>query len=329
MDSISLEIHATKIVWYIALLVVIIGVIGNVLSFAVCSRPNLKNTVFSVYFRFVATVDTITLVLNTFLQKFINYQFNFNILTYSNDVCRLFKIVAWVLTVTSAWTLAIISLDRYISIAFPTRVSIRKNMWFQLTICFLLLVKDLIYYGQLFFSFIETSNSYDNSTNQTLTSSTCQVINYDALYWMDLFNMCLVPSLIMFICTYLILKLLYDSKKSLSTRSLNLNKTRPAAISKRQQKLAITSLSLNVFFLVINVPMAGFQIFAYYVKLEEHLNKLILSVVYLLYYSNFSFGFYINVWVNSIFRKEFFNMFKFKLIGKQENQSKYVCSIAR
>ena len=76
MNSISLEIFITKIVWYIVLAIVIIGVLGNMIAFVVCSRSNLKNTVFSVYFRFIIIIDTLTLLLNTLLQKFMSGEYN-------------------------------------------------------------------------------------------------------------------------------------------------------------------------------------------------------------------------------------------------------------
>ena len=127
MDASSVENIITKVVWYITLVVVVIGVCGNVLAFVVCSRSNLKNTVFSIYFRSITVIDTLTLLLNTFLQKFMDAALSINISNSTNDVCRLTKIIAYALTVPSGWILVVISIDRYLSIAFPTRFPIRKN----------------------------------------------------------------------------------------------------------------------------------------------------------------------------------------------------------
>jgi hypothetical protein len=327
MDSISSEIFITKIVWYIVLSIVIIGVLGNIIAFAVCSRSNLKSTVFSVYFRFIIVIDTLTLLLNTLLQKFMSGEYNLKFYNISNDYCRLLKIIAWVLTVPSGWILVVISLDRYLSIAFPTRFRIRKKRLFQISVCIILVVKDFIYYGQIYFSFIQTTYSYDQSTNQSITaSSKCQFVSYDALYWMDVFNSTIIPGSLMLICTLMILKCLFDSKKNLT----NHNNTIPnrSIMSKRQQKLALTALSVNLFFFILNIPIITYNLYEYYVYIEPNQNNMIYSLIYLVYYLHYGSSFFINVTINSIFRQEFLALFCSLVKRKSIIGSKYVSRIS-
>jgi hypothetical protein len=331
MNDKTVEVLITKIIWYTILIVVIVGAFGNAIAFVVCSRSNLKNTVFSTYFRFIAVVDTTTLIFNTFLQKFMSAVFKIRLSTSSNDICRLTKIIAYALTVPSGWILVVVSLDRYLSIAFPTRFRIRKNRLFQLLICIILVLKDFVYYGQLYFSFVKYKTNitiYDNTTNQTNQtieqSWTCQEIEPALLSWLDLANSGILPTLLMFICTFFILKCLHDSKKNIIDHN---NQERPK-ISNRQKKFAITVLSLNIIFLLTNIPVVVWNVFReFQVYIEPNIQNLITSIIFLIYYIQYGSCFFINFTVNSIFKDEVFALFSCQNNGnKHQKNSKYVLS---
>jgi hypothetical protein len=303
----SPEEALTQIFWYMLLAVILIGVLANLIAFLVCSSSSLRNTVFSVYFRFIATIDTLTLLFNSFLQKFLAAMFEIKIYNMSNDYCRLNKIISYALTSTSSWILVAISVDRYLRIAFPIRFLFRKKRSLQLFVCILLLLKDLIFYSQLYMSFVQTTYSYDNTTNQSLEEITrCEVINANVLYWLDLFNSALIPGLLMLICTVMILKCLHDSKKINITSNGN-EKSISYSISNRQQKFAFTACILNLIFFVTNFPITVYDLYTDYYYVDATLKKMLFSFFFLIYYVNFGSVFFINFTVNSNFRKAFFS----------------------
>jgi hypothetical protein len=176
-------------VYYLILIVVILGVLGNVVAFAVCSRKKLQNTVFSIYFRFILLIDTCVLVFNG-LRTFIEYETNFQVINVSNDFCRLINIAQY-MSATSGWITSVISVDRLLSLRFPARFSLRKKSWFQVGVCFGLLVKDFVVYSQNYLSYLQ--KTFLNGSNGTVSESvTCQLDSIQALEWIDLFNAVLV-----------------------------------------------------------------------------------------------------------------------------------------
>jgi hypothetical protein len=284
---------------FFLLAIIAVGVVGNSVAFVVCSRSKLKTTVFSVYFRFVAFIDTITLLLNPFL-AFLTSQYRITPSIISNDWCRFFTIFMWAPTATTSWILMTISLDRLISIKFPARFLIRKKRWFQLAICFVWTVKDFIYYSQSYFSTVETVNYRRNGTNKTFSMSQCVIFRSDIAYWLELFNSCLIPSLFMFTCTVLILKSIF-----VSNRKMNQSNQTKSANSERKSKFAISAISVNMYFFLTVLSASLFLLFSQYIKIEPNLNSVISKWAFNLYYSLFASTFYINVTVNSIFRDEF------------------------
>ncbi|CAF0923892.1 unnamed protein product [Rotaria sp. Silwood1] len=103
-----------------ALLLIIVGTIGNVLTIIILIRPNLRQHTTMRYFIAVAVADLCSLYswnLNLFYKHLINL--------YQNDIedasimsCRLVSFIGFVSLQLSSWYLALVSVDRCLSIYF-------------------------------------------------------------------------------------------------------------------------------------------------------------------------------------------------------------------
>ncbi len=112
------------------------------------------------------------------LVNFLNFQFQISVRSISNEFCRIFQLIAYAVPATSAWILVAISLDRYLSIKYPTKLLFRKKPSFQWSVCIGLLAFDILYYAEIYFSYVKTAFTFDNDTNQTVVlSSACVSIN--------------------------------------------------------------------------------------------------------------------------------------------------------
>jgi hypothetical protein len=282
---------------FILLGLIIAGSIGNLLAFIVCSRPKLKNTVFSTYFRFRILIDSLNMFngLNLFIQN----EFNIWIEQNSNELCRLILVIFY-MPATSGWIDTCISADRFISIKYQNWFITRKKRWFQTAVCVGLIIKDFFVYFQLYFSLVEITYSNDTSSNQTvLVEKKCARINGDLLYWIDIINATILPAVMIFSLTLLVLKCLYDSKRNSGLHENQIDR-------KRQRKFAITVISINFIFFVTNFPQA---IFFLSVKVTTESDMFILTILLIIYYINYASTFYTNIAVNSVFREEFWALF--------------------
>jgi hypothetical protein len=292
---------------YLYLAVVVFGVLGNGAAFVVCSRLNLQKTVFSTYFRFLVLVDTFTLIFNP-LYFFIANFTDFDVLAISTDFCRLNGILYY-MTATSGWIEAAISIDRLININFPNRFLFFKKRWFQFSVCFALLIKDFVVYSQNYF---ETSLLiYENFSNDSQNSSFEAFCFMDLaalhiLDWINFFNSTLLPFVLMATCTLLIVKHLIQSRKSAnSTRNQR---------KKRDRKFATNSVAINLIFFLTNLPLAFFKLYFNYFNttISYQIANNLIQFFYFCKYIHFGSVFYINIWVNSVFRQEFMSLIRCK-----------------
>jgi hypothetical protein len=295
-----------QLVFYSLLFVIVAGFLGNIIAFIVCSRSKLKKTPFSTYFRFVILIDTCVLIFNGLIGN-LQFYFSFSIDTISADLCRAMNLVYY-LPATSGWIAVAISIDRWASIRWATRYLFRKKSWFHLTICFGLLIKDILLYGQLYTKFLKTVPLYSNnaSTNQTIgTNKQCVLNSLDSkvFSWINLLNSTVVPFVLMLVCTLLILNHLIQSKRNVAA---NPNQNQ----SQRKTKFAINAIIINLVFFVTNIPLATCLLYYKYFEygLFPHLDFFIRKIFLVLYYVYFGSSFYVNVLVNSIFREEFFSI---------------------
>ena len=139
---------------YLYLAVSLVGTLSNILAFIVFSRKKFENTVFATYFRALLVIDTIGLLYLT-IGKFLHFEFNINLRDLNIVLCRITMPIAYSIPSISAYLTAIISFDRWLSIAKPSVLPIRKKKKFQLHVCMIIILVNFIYNGQLFFSYLD------------------------------------------------------------------------------------------------------------------------------------------------------------------------------
>jgi hypothetical protein len=311
-------------------IITFIGVIGNLLSFKIFSRKKFENTVFSTYFRFLTLADTLTLVLP--LNKFLELNLNIYIQNMSEYLCKYRMYMTYVIPPISGWTLALISLDRLISIVKPTQFLFRKNQLFQHILCASIMAFNVFYYLPILFAskFKIDDQQSDDDDNDKLTNKTvffCEFNSINYLYWMDLFNSVLLPFTFMLTFTILTVRALFKSRNK--TNKTNQNQDKRICSKKKKKtknntnkndmKFAITTVTLNLIFLILNIPFCLYVVIYEYVKvkIDHDMDNLIFSITLLIYYINFSSVFFINVIVNSLFKVEFYSLFGLKLKKKR------------
>lgn len=123
-----------------------------------------------------------------------------------------------------------------------------------------------------------------------------------------LVNGTVLPFVIMFVTSLIMIKALRDSRRQIEAIG-----TSGGNRKRREIKFAVTSLAFNGSFVVLKMPLlvclsVGLTVVDFY----------FLQVAVFLFYLNFSLGFFVHFIVNSVFRKELFIVFR---IRKSKQQS--------
>lgn len=278
----------------------VFGLIGNWLAFFVFSVKKFQSTIFSTYFRFLCLFDS--LFLATAQISNILASFNIDLYNISSISCKIIMYLTYCEAAISIWTMAIISLDRMFSIVFPSRFQFRKKSVYQIIIIIGMLFYNLLYWSPILF--IYNINYNQNETNKTIDVNDqrkeCKS-STNLLHYIDLVNTTIVPFFIMILSTLITLREVFRSRKK---SSLN------TCTKTRDIKFAITSISLNVLFLTFNLPTTLYNFFRFSLVAYNliQLDSIISSIINFVFNLNYATLFYVNLIVNSLFRKEFLNM---------------------
>lgn len=133
--------------------------------------------------------------------------------------------------------------------------------------------------------------------------------------WIDSFNSTLFPFAFMVVLSIALVYLVRASRSRVQTTTTTMTTTttkttsRLSYQSRRDNRFAIVAITLNLMFLILNMPIVIDDLFSAYIipnYIFDYLSEL-------LYYLNYSIGFYVQLIVNSEFRREFYHMFVYKL----------------
>ena len=299
MSSNTIELIIKGVV-YIYPLISIIGFISNILAFVIYCSKRFENTTFTMYFQFLIIFDIIPLIFP--INKFFEWNLNIHIENSSQLSCRLKSYFENVFFPISGWTTAIISLDRMLSIIYPTRFLIRKKRSFQILICLLILVFNLLYYCPIvLYAELRNTIIFDNQTNISNLIISC---SYESVRMelLDFFQADLIPFALMILFTSLTLNSIFKSRKASNQNNKN------KSIRNRDLKFALTSVGLNLIYLLLNSPSLLINIVQHYFtsdEIEFDLFGIAWSIGLLLFYLNRIPVFFVNIVANSIFRNEF------------------------
>jgi hypothetical protein len=294
-----------RVINYLYLMIVIVGTVANVLAFVVFSRKAFKNTIFSTYFRALLVVDTIGLLFLT-LGKFLSFEFGINLRDLHLILCKITMPLAYSIPAISAYITVVISFDRWLTIAKPTVLLIRKKRKFQLIVCITIIMTTFLYNGQLFFSYIDFDPAKKNDWEE------CTIINQNLLSTMDFINSTLLPFTLMLLFTLLTINAVLVSRNRIRNNIIN---NRVATVNnqilssaeisrKRDIRFVITSISLNIIFLILNAPHSSFYFVMINILNQFTSQRINLSFTLLLSYLNHAIVFFINYAVNTQFKEE-------------------------
>jgi hypothetical protein len=163
-----------------------------------------------------------------------------------------------------------------------------------------LCIFNFFYHINIPFSF--DAVSFNNST-------ICYYVNDESrliVSYMDLVNFVLLPFLLMICFSSLLIGSIYKVRKRVRLNNSGREKKR----IRRDIKFAISLLSMNLLFILLNLPLEIDLFLPYYN------NNDIYAILTYVFYLSYAVNFYCVLFTNSLIRKEFFYLFKNEKINQ-------------
>lgn len=346
---------------WIAVVLLFVGVIGNSMCLFIFSQKNMRKNSTFIYLKFLAIIDLFVLSLGLGDIVILSY-YNLNLRNKSLIMCRLMTFLIYSLSHLSSFILASVSIDRAIATNFITFSksyckpdTAYKIISVDIAISVFINFSHLIFIGKKAAVNADDDNAsttdYVNnpynrtdeefmftceSTNNTKLNNIYHKLMENYFSWIDLACYAIIPFIIMGVCTFLIVRVLFRSnrrlnksetshggggKKEASSSStpssknlLSKNKTANVGGANRANKakhLTYTLIILNCLFFCLVGPLMIMLVVFSAEKLYTT-KKIISNFVYMLAYANHSFNFVLYGFSSPPFRQELFRILGIK-----------------
>lgn len=279
--------------YILPLIVLLIGLIGNTLGFGLLLSKRLTNLPTRKLYFYLLFIDS-TYILQIVL-NYLENNFKFSLTVQSVAFCKFFSFFNYSFASLSPMLLVYISIDRLISIKFPEHRFILRNNKTQILYLLFIITFNFIYY----FPFALVLNVFTRGEY-----AICSIGNdyFDSvLLIMDLLNRVCVPFTLMSFSSVLLVVTIFKSR----TRVFRDYLSKENKLFKRDIKLAITSLSLNVIYMLLNLPIT----IAEFMDLNDYT---FYNLNLWLYYLSYAINFFIILISNSLIRSQVLNLFGFR-----------------
>ena len=269
----------TDIVYkYICLAIFVIGVIGNLLSVLVFSRPSLRHRSCAIYFLALAITDIASLCAS-FIDTVLPSYNHVTLTAKSLFICKLNPLMVYFTSDLSNFLLCVASIDRAVSIQCPLRAKRFCRARIAITIIIAMSMIFLLINGHIFWGFeiieVQPSLHVCMPANKTVYQRRNYRLSYMRFYEifdsLDMLFAVVIPFIVMLICNIIILVRVVTSRRSI--RSIITTTMQSKKLRKRHEKekqltvmllgsaagefllsISINSLFFFVAFLVFTLP---------------------------------------------------------------------------
>lgn len=288
-------------IFYISLCFLLVisclGILANLVTFLIFQRKRFRTQSFSIYAKFMAFSDSIVLWSN--ITQSIGFIFdNSNITLVSSFFCATDKYARAAFLLLSQILLALITIDRLLTVVYPNRFIMLRRMPFQLTI----IAVALTYSMTVFIMFPFNQALITQAVTNTSTTLVCY-LNPSVLSittTINLVNMLVFTLILNNSLTVAIIVSIYRSRNKVHDRA-NLERSN---ISRRDRKFALNSIALNVASFLLKSPFFIWLLLQTNVSLPADQNLMLIGITSVINMDN-AIPFFINMGMNSIFRKNF------------------------
>ena len=224
--------------------------------------------------------------------------YNINLPDQSDSLCKLIFSIPIYLSNIYPWIMVAFSVDKLLGMRVNS-IAIVKKRWFQWSI-----VAGIVSFNLALYGFIPILiRRGEIFPGYFICGITNTGFEYTLYMIFNLLEASLIPFITMIVTSILTFRMLIKSRKSIE-RNGKLSRDRKT----RDMKYAISSLTLNIIFIICRLPGTVFFILSGF---YSYFNVYLYMVSSLMFFINVSSSLFIHLVTNSVFRREFFYFFSF------------------
>jgi len=285
-----------------------LGIFGNIMGFVVMLKKEMKKIGARNIYRYLFITDSIFII--QLVVDLIFYQFSYDVTKLSVYTCNMYYYFSYTLASLSPMLLVYIAIERFISIKYPAKRLFLRRSRSQRYYFLLVIGYNMLFYLPFAFSFaIQSENSECDFANAKL-----KVI----LSLMDLINRVLLPCTLITLSTCLLIHCIFKSRHRVLRNYTYAENT----TFKKDIKLTFTSIFLNIFYVLLTMPLPIFLLLNSDVERDEALSEVSFFFCFFLFYVSYCVNLFIIFVSNSLFRNQSMNL----LTNKHKN-NKYTKSV--
>lgn len=278
----------------------IIGFIGNILVIFIFSRKSLRKYSYSFYCQMKACGDNIVLLFS--FRNWANFILNANLDLVSSSFCVINQVLPYIGGAFAFGNLFLITVDRVFTVIYPNKFKLLKTKKFQFMVVALIAVYSLAMNIVLPFN---TKYVVDQIDNETSTRNCVVPPEIATLHSFIFFgNILIVILVINNLLNIKLIKFILSSRKKVGH---NLQ----SRTSLKDRRMAISGIGLSLTAFFCKMPLGIATIVTTYINMP--LDKAIVimySSITVLVVENAA-SFFINMFLNSMFKLEFFKIIEF------------------
>lgn len=295
-----------EVVNYISLIILVLGLPGNILMFIVYFKKSLRKLPVSIYFRAMA-LSNLFITIN-WLKIFYRYRIGYALVDTSNSLCKIVSFTIYVSNTISVYCLVVAGWHEFLTIVYPTRFKLIRRSRFPLIVVLIICIYNMAFYFVILIDFELIKGHANNSSGNNRTQSLeCDSATSQHIYLADLINSSVMPFLVMLTSTIATLVGVVRSRRRLKKYSQSQQRKQH-----RDIKFGITLVVLNLFFLMTNAPNPLYAtLYAYRVILTDlATDSVVWFFLAFINYLFYSIAFYVQLGVNSLVRRDFLDLVK-------------------
>ena len=285
---------------YIAPIVLILGLTGNMLSLIVLLNKSLRNSSHTLLLCSLAVSDTILLI--TFLMRsWLLAAFDIDIRTGSSVICKTLLFMMYFGSHLSSWTLGLVALERLVSVAWPLQAfhycSRRRIVIAWVVMSGLLLLVN----GHIFW----TADVISESPKHPVCAFNTRYYQfaYEIYPWIDMSVMTLT-FVVLLICNSVIIIILNKARRK---RNNNMTSNGNHHHSDHVTDVTMMLTTVSLFYLLTTTPFM-IHLLGLGVDMSPKLDALVSTTLQILFCTNYSVNFFLYVLSGSRFRQTLFKM---------------------
>ena len=289
---------------YVLIIPVFGGLVANVLCLLTLQMSSFRECAAGFLLSALTVVDMASLAVGG-IHSWIFGTFDFDLRQLSIHFGRVHLYLTYLTVHLSAWTLALITLERLVVVTRPLQVAwlctTRRMALAWIIITITLALTDL--YIPLSRDRVYVTNT---TTNASVATDFVHFNNSKAIYWMDMCISFFAPFTAILCGNCTILYMLFEKRNQKMTRSVD-PKTHSITVMLLMASLmfVVTCLPINIYFLGLDTFFPSEN----HSELADAKLSLIVSVMFTLYYFNNAGNFLLYMMSGPRFRNAFINIF--------------------